>query len=278
MFTRTAHHYVIASTIFAVLQWSGWFGFVHCTTTVGGPSPHAHDDWPSTVPVSESATAARTTAAEQWPRASTISFRQYTRYAKRMGRPKTLARSTWPSRTTVYSAATSSESTPSTRHFRRFTLPGTGPTSAATVAATRTAHHTTTARSHSKRPKTGRAHDVLVLVHKPNSQISGVREQFYRLIETYGIPLANVTIDFNTIDGEYTPPPASPRATGQMNLFVSLVEVVAVVVVVVALLWVLSKVEAMKLDTSTYHAVNKAHELLLLIGSVCCAELYSRAM
>lgn len=202
MFTRVVHHYVIVSTIFAVLQQYGWFSFVHCTTTVGGPSPYAHDEWPTTL--SESTTTAHTTAvAEEWPRASTVHFRQFTRYAKRMGRPKSLARSTWPSRTTTAYSAANSESTPSTRHFRRYTTLGIGPTNAATVAAAHNVHHASTARSHSKRPKTGQANHILVLVQKPSIQINGVREQFHRIIEAYSITLANVTIDFSTIDGEY---------------------------------------------------------------------------
>lgn len=46
------------------------------------------------------------------------------------------------------------------------------------------------------------SNNVLVLIQKNIIKISIVRDQFYQFIDMFGIKLQNVTIDFDSIDGE----------------------------------------------------------------------------
>lgn len=220
MFTRPAyHHYVIVSAIFSVLQWQCcWFAMVNCTSTVS-LSHRSHNDRTNALP--DSTYATHTISATQWY--STLRSRQSTisddkRNAKPMDALVRTAK--WPVGTMVNPTLPPTTVSMAYALLGRSTLFGTVPTSAATgiISSTSTkstiASNTITAAAHEsstsssrqrrrKRRKMANADDVLVLVQKSNIQLNGVREQFYRLIEAFNITLANVTIDFDTIDGEY---------------------------------------------------------------------------
>lgn len=218
MFTRPAyHHYVIVSAIFSVLQWHGyWLGVVNCTSTVS-LSHRSHNGRTNALP--ESTYATHTISATQWY--STKRSRQYTANTddKRNGKPMDSLASTskWPADTMVQ--PTLPAATVSMPYaFGETTVLGTDPTSAGNIInytstssiITTTAHISSTSsilqrrlQRRRQRRKMANVNDVLVLVQTSNIQINGVREQFHRLIETFNVTLGNVTIDFDTIDGEY---------------------------------------------------------------------------